>query len=67
MYRVKLKCKIGRFLSKIEVVSHAQKRNDFFCFQMGRKLATIVSEQKNNDFKKKLNETSSNAKLQEMQ
>jgi hypothetical protein len=30
MYRVKLKRKIGRFLSKLEVVSHAQKRNDFF-------------------------------------
>jgi hypothetical protein len=53
MYRVKLKRKIGRFFSKIEVVSHAQKRNDFFCFQMRRKLATIISEQKNNDLEKK--------------
>jgi hypothetical protein len=53
MYRVKLKRKIGHFFSKIEVVSHAHKRNDFFCFRMRRKLATIVLEEKNNDLVKR--------------
>jgi hypothetical protein len=38
MYRVKLKRKIGRFFSKIEVVSHAQKRNDFFLFSNEKKV-----------------------------
>ena len=53
MYRLKLKRKIGRFFSKIDVVSHAQKRNIFFCFRMGRKLTTIVSEENSNDLEKK--------------